>query len=321
MWSVELLDMTDERWELIILGAGPAGLAAGLYASRSGLETLLLEAAIPGGLALEAPMIENYPGFPDGLPGQELASKMVEQCEAAGAEIRYPERVLRLRLGEKPLIVETERGVYDVEALIIALGTRHRWLGVPGEERLQGKGVSYCALCDGPLYRGRQVAVIGGGNAAAIEALHLSEIASEVKLIHRRSTLRAERAIVEALEARGVELLLDAIVEEIRGEEAVESLLLRVGDKPLELKVDAVFVSIGQEPNSELAREAGVAVDERDYIIVDEMQRTNIRGVYAAGDVTNRPYKQIGTAVGQGITAALEAYGYVRKPYYYKPRR
>jgi thioredoxin reductase (NADPH) len=310
--------MKAESWELIILGAGPAGLTAGLYASRSGLETLLLEANIPGGLALEAPMIENYPGFPGGIPGQELASRMIEQCEAAGGEIRYPEEALRVEIRGGMKGVETERRVYEAEALIIATGTRHRRLGAPGEERLRGRGVSYCALCDGPLFKGRSVAVIGGGNTAAVEALYLSEIASEVKLIHRRSTLRAERALVEALKERGVELILNAVVEEIGGEEFVEGLRLRVDEKPIELEVDAVFVSIGRDPNSQLAREGGVEVDERGYIIVDEKQRTNIKGVYAAGDVTNRPHKQIGTAIGQGITAALEAYGYIKRPYFYR---
>ncbi|KYH39338.1 MAG: thioredoxin-disulfide reductase [Candidatus Bathyarchaeota archaeon B23] len=309
--------MKAERWELIVLGAGPAGLAAGLYAARGGLETVLLEANVPGGLTLEAPRIENYPGFPGGILGRELAARMVEQCVEAGAEIRYPEEALKMEVGEIHR-VETDGGSYEGEVLIIATGTRHRELGAPGERRLLGRGVSYCALCDGPLFRGRPVAVVGGGNTAAAEALYLSEIASEVTLIHRRPSLRAEGALVEALEGRGVRLLLNAVVEEIEGEEYVEGLRLRVERRPLELEVEAVFISVGREPNSRLAGEAGVEVDDGGYIVVDERQRTNLQGVYAAGDVTNRPYKQIGTAVGQGITAALEAYGYVRRPYYWE---
>ncbi len=292
-------------------------MAAGLYAARSGLEALILEAKIPGGLLLEAPRIENYPGFPDGITGQELASRMLRQCQSAGVELRYPEEAVELQLGEAKR-VKTAEALYEAEAIIIAMGTRHRRLGVPGEHRLQGRGVSYCALCDGPLFKGRPVAVVGGGNTASSEALYLADIASEVTLIHRRPTLRAERALVEALEKRGVRLILNAVVEEIVGEEEVEGLRLRVDGRHMKLGVEAVFISVGQEPNSELARSAGVEVDGGGYIIVDERQRTNIPGVYAAGDVTNRPYKQIGTAVAQGITAALEAYGHIRRPYYHR---
>ena len=292
-------------------------MAAGLYAARSGLEALILEAKIPGGLLLEAPRIENYPGFPDGIAGQELASRMLRQCQSAGVELRYPEEALELQLGEAKR-VRTAEALYEAEALILAMGTRHRRLGVPGEERLRGRGVSYCALCDGPLFKDRRVAIVGGGNTAASEALYLADIASEVILIHRRATLRAERVLVEALEKRGVRLILNAVVEEIVGEEEVEGLRLRVDERHMKLGVEAVFISVGQEPNSELARSAGVEVDGGGYIIVDERQRTNIPGVYAAGDVTNRPYKQIGTAVAQGITAALEAYGHIRRPYYHR---
>ena len=292
-------------------------MAAGLYAARSGLEALILEAKIPGGLLLEAPRIENYPGFPDGIAGQELASRMLRQCQSAGVELRYPEEALELQLGEAKR-VRTAEALYEAEALILAMGTRHRRLGVPGEERLRGRGVSYCALCDGPLFKDRRVAIVGGGNTAASEALYLADIASEVILIHRRATLRAERVLVEALEKRGVRLILNAVVEEIVGEEEVEGLRLRVDGRHMKLWVEAVFISVGQEPNSELARSAGVEVDGGGYIIVDERQRTNIPGVYAAGDVTNRPYKQIGTAVAQGITAALEAYGHIRRPYYHR---
>ncbi|RJS86131.1 FAD-dependent oxidoreductase [Candidatus Bathyarchaeota archaeon] len=309
--------MKAERWDLLIIGGGPAGLAAGLYAARSGLKTLIVEAKIPGGLLLEAPRIENYPGFLEGIAGQELASRMMRQCQSAGAELRYPEEALELQLGEAKR-VRTAEGLYEGEAIILAMGTRHRRLGAPGEERLRGRGVSYCALCDGPLFKDRRVAVVGGGNTAVSEALYLADIASEVILIHRRQSLRAERVLVEALEKRGVRLILNAVVEEIVGGEEVEGLRLRVDDRPLELEVEAVFISVGQQPNSELAREAGVEVDGGGYIIVDERQRTNIQGVYAAGDITNRPYKQVGTAVAQGITAALEAYGYIRRPYYYR---
>jgi len=276
-----------ESWDLIIIGAGPAGLTAGIYGARSGLKTLVLEEKIPGGAAADTPLVENYPGFSEGISGRDLVDKMAEHCRKTGAEIRQLERFTELNVKDERRIVKTDRAKYSASAVIVASGCHYMELGVPGEKEFRGRGVSYCTLCDGPLFRGKKVIVIGGGNAAAVSAIHLANLTSDVKLAHRRRQLRAEEALVKDLHAQKV-------------------------------SVDGVFIQVGEVPNSRIAEEAGVEVDKGGYIIVDSRQRTNISGVYAAGDVTTSPVKQIGTAVGQAIIAATEAFGYTKQPYYYK---
>ena len=308
-----------EEWELIIIGAGPAGLTAGIYAGRRELKTLILEEKIPGGAAADSPLIENYPGFKS-IGGRELMNRMLEHCKSFGAQIHELESVKELSLNQQEKVVKTARGTYRAKAIIVATGSHHRELGVPGEKEFRGRGVSYCATCDGPFFKDKRVIVVGGGNTAAVSALFLADIASEVSLIHRRNQLRAEEAIFRELQRKGVKFFWNSVVKEIRGENLVKSTVIynqKTGETR-EIEVDGVFINIGEEPNSQIAKAAGIKVDERGYIIVDSRQRTNIPGVYAAGDVTNCPVKQIGTAVGQGIIAAEEAYGYVRRPYYYK---
>lgn len=304
--------------ELIIIGAGPAGLAAGIYGVRSGLKTLVLEEKVAGGTAADAPVIQNYLGY-ESISGLELTQKMVAHAKSAGVTINEFEAVSGLDLKAERKTVRTERATYVAEAVIVATGTHYRELGVPGEKEFRGRGVSYCGLCDGPLFRGKRLLVVGGGNSALITALYLVGLASEVKVAHRRDAFRAEEALVNALKMKpNVEVLWSTEVKEIRGEKLVNKVILRdtQTEAVKELAVDGVFVQVGEDPNSQFAKEAGVAVDEDGYIMVDMLQRTNVSGVYAAGDVTNHAVKQIGTAVGQGITAATEAYAYVRRPYY-----
>ena len=309
-----------ESWELIIIGAGAAGLAAGIYGVRSGLNTLILEEKMAGGTMTDAPIIENYPGF-QSINGQGLAQKMVAHCRRVGVGIHELEKVVSVDFGNSKKIVKTDKIVYEAKTVIFASGSHYRELGVPGEKEFRGRGVSYCGICDGPLFKNRHVLVVGGGSSAVITALYIAELASEVKLAHRRGMLRAEEALVEALKnKRNVEILWNTEVKGIEGANVVDKALLfdnKTGETK-KLKLDGVFVQVGEAPNSQLAKEAGVNVDRKGYIIVDVQQRTNIAGVYAAGDVTNHPVKQVGTAVGQGITAALEAYGYIKQPYYYK---
>jgi len=309
-----------ESWDLIIIGAGAAGLAAGIYGARSGLKTVILEEKMAGGTTADAPLIENYPGF-QRISGIELAQKMAAQCRSADVTIHEFEKVLSLDLKGEKKIVKTNKTTYEAKAVIIASGSHYREIGVSGEKEFRGRGVSYCGICDGPLFKDKRVLVVGGGNSAVMTALYISEIASEVKVAHRREAFRAEDALVKALEAKkNVEILWSTEVKEIKGEKLVNKVILlnkKTGETK-ELPVDGVFVQVGEDPNSQLAKEAGVEVNEDDYIIVDAQQRTNIAGVYAAGDVTNHPVKQVGVAVGQGLTAALEANGYVRRPYYYK---
>jgi thioredoxin reductase (NADPH) len=307
-----------ESWDLVIVGAGASGLAAGVYGVRSGLKTVVLEEKIAGGTSADAPLIENYLGFRR-ITGFELAQKMVEHAKSAGVEIREFESVLSLDLKGETKVVKTNKATYEAHTVIIASGSRYREIGVRGEKEFRGRGVSYCGICDGPLFRGKRVLVVGGGNSALITALYLADLASEVTIAHRREAFRAEETLVKTLEAKkNVEALLNTEVKEIKGEKVVTKavILNNKNGETRELPFDGVFVQVGEDPNSQLAREAGIEVDDNSYIKVDFLQRTNITGVYASGDATNHPVKQIGTAVGQGITAALEAYSFIRRPYY-----
>ena len=307
-----------ENAELVVIGAGPAGLAAGIYGVRSGLKTLVVEEKLAGGTAADAPLIENYPGF-EGIAGFDLAQKMVAHAKKAGVVIREFETVTALDLKGETKTVKTNKATYAARAVIIASGSHYRELGVPGEKEFRGRGVSYCGICDGPLFKDRRVLVVGGGNSALITALYLAGLAAEVFIAHRRDAFRAEAALVGALKGKQtVKVLWSTEVRKIGGEKLVNKAVLldRVTGETKELGVDGVFVQVGEDPNSKLAKQAGVAVNAEGYVIVDRLQRTSVEGVYAAGDVTDNPVKQVGTAAGQGITAALEAYGFIRRPYY-----
>jgi thioredoxin reductase (NADPH) len=309
-----------EDLELVIIGAGAAGLTAGIYSVRSGLKAIVLEEKLAGGTAADAPMVENYPGFP-GVTGTELAQKMVAHAKSAGVTLNELEAVVSLDLKGERKRVQTQKTVYQASAVIVATGSHYRELGVPGEKEFRGRGVSYCGICDGPFFKGKRVLVVGGGNSAAMTTLYLSGIAAETKIVHRREAFRCEEALTQGLKnTKNVEILWNTEIKEIRGDKVVQKVILfdKGTGESRELAVNGVFVQVGEDPNSRIAKEAGIAVDEDGYIITDVQQRTNLEGVYAAGDVTNRPIKQVGTAVGQGITAALEAYGFIRRPYYQK---
>lgn len=304
---------------MIIIGAGPAGLTAGLYGARSGLETLILEEKIPGGAIIDTPLVENYPGF-ESISGRDLADRMAEQCKKAGAKINELEKVVELDLEGEKKVVKTNRTVYTASTVIMAFGSYYKTLGVPGETEFLGRGVSYCTLCDGAFFKGKDVIVVGGGNSAVVSARYLANIAAHVRLAHRKDQLRAEEMLVKDLIAQGVDILWNTELKEVRGEAKVKEVVLvnnKTGEA-MEIDVDGVFVQVGEAPNSRIAKEAGIEVDKEGYIIVDNLQRTNIDGVYSAGDVTNGPVKQVGTAVGEAIIAASEALGYVKRPYYYK---
>jgi thioredoxin reductase (NADPH) len=307
-----------ESWELIIIGAGAGGLAAGIYGARSGLKTLVIDEKMAGGTAADAPIVENYPGFSQ-ITGGELAQKMALHCKKAGAIIHEIETVTALDLKGEQKIVKTTLAEYEAKSIIIATGSHYREIGVRGEKEFRGRGVSYCGVCDGPFFKGKRVLVIGGGNAAATTTLYLSGIATEVLLIHRRGTFRAEDALMKDVYSKeNVQIFCNTEVREIKGNKLVTAVALydNKTNSTKEIAVDAVFVQIGETPNSQIACEAGLEVNEHGYIKADVFQRTSVAGVYAAGDVTSHPIKQVGTAVGQGITAALEAYGYIRQPYY-----
>jgi thioredoxin reductase (NADPH) len=307
-----------ESWELIIIGAGAAGLAAGIYGARSGLRTLIIEEKMAGGTTSDAPVVENYPGFPQ-IGGGELAEKMTVHCKKVGVTIHEIETVTALDLEGERKIVKTARAAYEAKAIIVATGSHYREIGVTGEKEFRGRGVSYCGVCDGPLFKGKRVLVIGGGNSAATTTLYLSGIAAEVIVAHRRNAFRAEEALVKDIASKkNVAIFWNTEVREIKGEKLVTKVVLQDNKTHVmkEIAVDAVFVQVGEAPNSQIAQDNGIQVNDEGYITTDVFQRTSIAGIYAAGDVTNHPVKQVGTAVGQGITAALEAYGYIRRPYY-----
>ena len=244
---------------------------------------------------------------------------MVLHCKKTGVTIHEIEAVTSLDLTGERKIVKTNRAEYEATAIIIATGSHYREIGVKGEKEFRGRGVSYCGVCDGPFFKGKRVLVIGGGNSAATTTLYLSGIAAEVVVVHRRDAFRAEDALVKDIASKeSVQVFWNSEVREIKGDKLVTGVLLfdKKAEKTKEVAVDAVFVQIGEAPNSQIALEAGLEVNEHGYIKTDVFQRTSVAGVYAAGDVTSHPVKQVGTAVGQGITSALEAYGYIRRPYY-----
>jgi thioredoxin reductase (NADPH) len=309
-----------ENWDVIIIGAGSAGLSAGIYAVRSGLKTLVLDEKFAGGTIADASKVVNYPGFAE-ISGGELAEKMTSHCRAVGATIHDLEPVTELQLTGETKIVKTSRTSYEAKAVVISMGSHYKEIGVKGEAEFKGKGVSYCGVCDGPFFKGKRVLVVGGGNTACITTLYLSGLAAQVFVIHRRQAFRAEESLVSDISGKSnVNVIWNTEVQEIKGDKQVRSVSLidNLAGKTSELPVDAVFVQIGEAPNSQLAKAAGVEVDEHGYIKVDIRQQTSIAGVFAAGDVTDQPIKQVGTAVGQGITAALEAYSFIKRPYYKK---
>lgn len=297
--------MEEQVYDMVILGGGPGGYTAALYAARAGLRVVVLEKLAPGGQMALTSQIGNYPGFPEGADGYLLAEKMQEQAHRFGAKTRYAE-ALAVDLRADPKRVETGEGPVFGRTLVIATGANPRKLGLPMEQVLTGRGVAYCAACDGPFYRGRTVAVVGGGNSAVEDALLLSRTAKKVFLIHRRDSLRAERVSQEALfAAKNVSFLWDSVVTELLHEESLTGLSVRnlgTGETQ-KIDCDAVFVSIGRVPATDLVRDQ-LTLDGGGYIPAGESTRTEIPGVYAVGDVRAKPLRQIVTAASDGAVAA-----------------
>ena len=305
----------QEMWDIIIIGGGPAGLTAGIYASRARLDTILLEKLLPGGQMMTTAGVENYPGFPEGITGPELMVNFEKQARRLGLKMETAE-VTRLVSEKGRIQVATrEKGDFYGRAVIIATGSSPQKLGIPGEKEFLAKGVSYCATCDGPLFRDVEVAVIGGGDTALEEGLFLTKFASKVHIIHRRDQLRGEKILQNRAFANPrVHFILETVAEEICGDEVVKSIKLRnvKTNQESELELRAVFILVGTVPNTDFLKGL-VSLDKGGYIIVNEHYQSNIPGIFAAGDVHDKVYRQAITAAGSGCAAALEAAKFIEQ--------
>ncbi len=306
--------MSDQHIDIAIVGAGPGGLAAALYASRGRAKTVVFERGIPGGQIVTTDWVENYPGFPKGISGAELGELMAKQAEEHGAVIRTFAPVDAIEQVDNHFVLVSEDERFDADAVILAAGAVPRKLGIPGEAEYTGRGVSWCATCDGALYRDKTVCVIGGGDAAVEEAMFLTKFAAKVHLIHRRDELRATKCIQERCFANDkIELHWNRVPVEILGEEnKVRGIRLEStsGEPEVTLPVDGVFIFVGVHPLSELVR-GMVDCDETGYVKTDHDGRTSLPGLFAAGDVTDNELKQVITAAAKGASAAFEALRYI----------
>lgn len=299
-------------FEVIIIGGGPAGLTAGLYTTRSRLRTLLIESALFGGQMTTTDLIENYPGFPQGITGDELSRLMEEQAKRFGLETICQETI-EVRLEGDMKVVKTHEATYRCEALILCVGTEYRKLGVPGEKEFAGKGVSFCSTCDGAFFQDRKIVVVGGGDSALTEALYLTRFASELTIIHRRDALRATKIYQERATAHPkIKFIWNSVVQEVKGDQVVQSIVVknvRTGETK-EIEAEGVFVFVGISPKTQLLKGL-INVDEGGYILANGNCETSVKGIFAAGDCRKQLLRQIATAVGDGATAAFAVERYL----------
>ncbi len=309
-----------EDYDTVIIGAGPAGLSAAIYAARAGLKAVVIDGKTAGGLVGESPVIENYPGF-TGIDGMKLAEKFKNHA-LEYVSIKEIEPVTDIKRDGERFEVVTERESFSATTIILATGSEHKHLGIPGEEQFSGRGVSYCSTCDGFFFKGKKVLVVGGGNTAVGDAIYLKGIGCDATLIHRRDSLRAEKALQEKLFSMDIPVLWSSELKEIYGEGKVKGakVLNKKTGTVSEVEAQAVFISIGEDPNNELAKKLGVKLAEDGYVLVDRFMRTNVKGVYAAGDLIGG-VKQIVTAAAEGATAALSAYEDINNPYWKKDEK
>lgn len=298
-----------EQYDIIIIGAGPGGLTAGIYAGRQGTKNLIIDRDLAGGIGREVPEMENYPGF-DNISGLELIEKMKVQA-TRNTELHEMENVTDIIKtdGEYRFIVKTDKSEYESKTIILATGSSHRHLEAKGEEEFKGKGVSYCATCDGFFFAGRDIIMVGGGNSALQEAIYLKNLGANVTLVHRRDEFRAQKHLQDMIEKEEINTILNATIEEIKGDMLVESVILKdtkTGELT-EIPTNGVFISVGYIPHTELAEKLDVNLDESGHIIIDKEQKTNVDYVYAIGDVCVG-LKQWVVACGEGAVAATSAY-------------
>lgn len=302
------------NYDLIIIGAGPGGATAGIYAKRQGLNVLIIERGVIGGKLSESPEIENYPGFPK-ISGMQYGEKIKQHLDHLEIPIVIGE-VSEIKKIEDKFNVMVYDKEYFSKSIILSTGTKHKHLDAHGEKEFFGKGISYCATCDGFFFKGKDVAVIGGGNSALYYADYLSNIASNVYVIHRRQEFRGEPVIVNKLSKKSnVKFILDSVVDSFKGSNVLESLIVsnvNTNEKK-EIKLSGVFISVGEVPNNELAKKLNVELDEKGYIKTNEKQETNVKGIYACGDICGKGWAQALNASAQGMVAGLESSSYIRK--------
>lgn len=300
------------EYDVIIIGGGPAGLTAGLYCARGGMKSLLIEMGMPGGQAANTDLIENYPGFPQGVSGIELMQKFMEHALNFDLEIEMAvAQSLDLKANPKKII--TSEGTFLAKTVIIASGAVPRALDVPGEQRFRGVGVSYCAVCDGAFFRDKKVVVVGGGDSALEEANYLTKFAKEVVIIHRRNAFRAINVYQNRVKTNPkISFLLDAVVEEIIGDNKVEKVIVKnvKNGEIKEVSTDGVFIFVGTVPNTDFLRRQ-ITLDDRGYVVTNAELGCSIPGVFAAGDVRQKTLRQVSTAVGDGAVAAMSAEKYI----------
>ncbi|MHB8152731.1 MAG: thioredoxin-disulfide reductase [Vulcanimicrobiaceae bacterium] len=297
---------------VIIIGSGPAGLTAAVYAARANLQPLVLAGGMYGGQLMLTTEVENYPGFPEGILGPDLMLKFREQAERFGARVENVD-VTEVDFSGRPLIVRTEQAEYQAQTVIVATGASARWLGVPGEEALRGRGVSTCATCDGAFFREKHIVVVGGGDSAMEEALFLTRFGTRVTVIHRREDLRASKVMAQRVRSHPkIDFIWNTVIEEVLGQERVTGLRLRnLRDESVsEFACDAVFIAIGHDPNTGIFR-GRLDLDERGYVRVTGESGSNVDGVFIAGDVSDLRYRQAITAAGAGCRAAMDAERYL----------
>ena len=293
--------------KILIIGSGPAGLTGAIYAARADLEPLMIEGFARGGQLMITTDVENYPGFPDGIMGPDLMEQFRKQAERFGTRMISAD-VTKVDFAARPFKVWSGEDEYEAESIVISTGASARWLGIPGEEKLRGYGVSACATCDGFFFRDKEIAVVGGGDSAMEEALFLTKFASKVTIIHRRDEFRASKIMAQrALDHEKIEVIWDSVVEEVLGEDSVAGITVRNRntDEVSELKLDGLFIAIGHDPNTKIF-EGQLELDDEGYIVADGT-KTSVEGVFAGGDVVDKIYRQAITAAGMGCAAALDA--------------
>jgi thioredoxin reductase (NADPH) len=304
----------NKEYDVVIIGGGPAGLTAGIYAARDRFNSLLIERGIIGGIITEAEWIDNYPGFPQGISGIELSKLMHEQATKYGLKSIFAE-VTSLEIEGEQKIIKTTNGDFAARTVIVAGGSERGKLGIPGEKDFTGKGVSFCATCDAPFFTDKPVAVVGGGNAAIYEALHLTKFATRIAIIHRRDRLRATAVVQEkALAEPKIEFLLNTVVKAIEGKDFVQKLRLQnvITGKQSILEVAGVFMAIGLKPNTKYLKNT-LPLDEQGHIITDEQMKTKIPGIFAAGDIRSGSIQQTVAAAGDGAIAAISAKNFIEQ--------